>query len=60
MCRTAIETAQHDEDKRLVLEVLLRYPSDEMRAIAVDAAKTPALKDEASLVLMGMANGKWH
>ncbi len=34
MCRTALETAQRDEDKRLVLEVLLRYPSNEMRAIA--------------------------
>ena len=56
MCRTALETAQRDEDKRLVLEVLLRYPSEEMRTIALEAAKVPALKDEASLVLMGMAN----
>jgi HEAT repeat protein len=56
MCRTVLETAQHDEDKRLVLEVLLRYPSNEMSAIALDAAKVPALKDEALLVMMGMAN----
>jgi HEAT repeat protein len=58
MCRTALATAQRDEDKRLVLEVLLRYPSDEMRAIAREAAKVPALKDEATLVLMGMADSK--
>ena len=56
MCRTALETADRDDDKRLVLEVLLRYPSDEMRAIALEAANVPALKDEASLVVMGMAS----
>ena len=56
MCRTALATAQRDEDKRLVLEILLRYPSDEMRVIALEGVKVPALKDEAAIVLMGMAN----
>jgi hypothetical protein len=56
MCRTALETAARDEDKRLVLEVLLRYPNQEMQAIALEAAKVPALKEEASLVVMGMAS----
>ena len=56
MCRTALETADRDADKRLVLEVLLRYPSEEMQAIALEAAKVPALKDEALLVVMGMAS----
>ncbi len=56
MCRTALETADRDADKRLVLEVLLRYPSEEMQAIALEAAKDPALKDEALLVVMGMAS----
>lgn len=56
MCRTALDTADRDDDKRLVLEILLRYPSDEMQAIAQEAAKVPALKEEASLVLMGMAS----
>ncbi len=56
MCRTALEAAERDEDKRLVLEVLLRYPSDEMQAIALEAIKVPALKEQASLVLMGMAS----
>ena len=56
MCRTALETAERDADKRLVLEVLLRYPSDEMQAIAQEAAKDPALKDEAQFVVMGMTS----
>jgi HEAT repeat protein len=56
MCRTALETADRDVDKRLVLEVLLRYPTDEMQAIALEAAKVPAMKDEAMLVVMGLAS----
>jgi len=56
MCRTALETADRDADKRLVLEVLLRYPSEEMQAIALEAAKVPALKEQALLVVMGMAS----
>ncbi|MHB8901908.1 MAG: HEAT repeat domain-containing protein [Thermoguttaceae bacterium] len=56
MCRTALAKATRDEDKRLVLEVLLRYPSDEMQAIAEEAAKIPALKEPAMLVVMGMAS----
>ena len=56
MCRTALETAERDADKRLVLEVLLRYPSEEMQTIAQEAAKFPALKDEAQFVAMGLAS----
>ena len=58
MCRTALAIAQRDEDKRLVLEIPLRYPGKEMRAIALEAAKIPALQDEAALVLMAMAHSK--
>ena len=56
MCRKALEVAERDVDKRLVLEVLLRYPSDEMQAIAIEATEVPALKEEALLVVMGMAS----
>jgi HEAT repeat protein len=56
MCRTALASADRDTDKRLVLEVLLRYPSEEMREIALHAARDPALKDQAMLVVMGMAS----
>lgn len=55
MCRKALETASRDEDKRLVLEVVLRYPTDEMRPIAEEAAKSPALKDEAELILTALS-----
>ena len=56
MCRTALKLAQREADKRLVLEVLLRYPSEEMQKIAMDAAEDPALKDQALLIVMGMAS----
>ena len=56
MCRTALEIAERDADKQLVLEVLLRYPSAEMQEIAMEAAKDPALKEQALLVMMGMAS----
>jgi HEAT repeat protein len=56
MCRTALKIAGRDEDKRLVLEVLLRYPSEQMQAIAYEAAEVPALKEQALLVVMGMAS----
>ncbi len=56
MCRTALATAGRDADKRLVLEVLLRYPNEAMQAIALEAAKDPALKDEALFVVMAMAS----
>jgi HEAT repeat protein len=56
MCRTALQAASRDEDKRLVLVVLLRYPDEEMQAIALEAAKLPGLKDEALAVVMSMAN----
>ncbi len=50
MCRQALKIARRPEDKRLVLEVLLRYPSPQMHELAIDAAKTPELKDEAEQV----------
>ena len=56
MCRTALKLADRDADKQLVLEVLLRYPSEEMQAIAQEAAEIPALKEQALLVVMGMAS----
>ncbi|TWT84430.1 HEAT repeat protein [Planctomycetes bacterium CA13] len=56
MCRTALKTATRDTDKQLVLEVLLRYPSEEMQAIALEASKVPALKDQAMLVVLAMAS----
>jgi len=58
MCRTALEIAQRPDDKRLVLEILLRYPSQEMLALALEASKTPELKDEAATVAIGIGRSK--
>ncbi len=56
MCRRALKTADRDEEKKLVLEVLGRYPSAEMLAIAVDVAKTtPSLKSDAEAVAAAIA-----
>jgi HEAT repeat protein len=55
MCRTALEVAQRDAEKKLVLEVLERYPSVDMLRIAVEAAKTPSLKDDAAGAAMAIA-----
>lgn len=55
MCRSAMAAAQRDDEKRLVLEVLDRYPSLEMLRLAVEAAKVPALKDEATAISLAIA-----
>jgi len=58
MCRTALEMAQRPDDKRLVLEILLRYPSREMMALALEAARSPELKDEAGIVALAIGHSE--
>jgi hypothetical protein len=58
MCHTAMKIANRTDEKRLVLEILLRYPSNEMLAIASEAANDPELKDEAGLVAMGIGRAR--
>jgi HEAT repeat protein len=48
MCRSALRVAKRDAEKLLVLEVLERYPSLDTLKLAVDAAKTPAIKTAAT------------
>ncbi len=55
MCRSALEAADRDAEKKLVLEVIERYPSIDMLRLAVEAAKIPALKDDAAAVSMAVA-----
>ena len=55
MCRMALDTATRDAEKKLVLEVLERYPSIDMLALAVEMAKTESLKDEATGVALAIA-----
>jgi HEAT repeat protein len=55
MCRAALETAQRDAERLLVLEVMERYPSVEMLRLAIEAADTPSLKNEATRVALAIA-----
>ena len=48
MCRAALAAATRDDEKKMVLEVLARYPSIGMLQIAVEAGKTASLKDDAA------------
>ena len=60
MCRAALDAAKRDAEKKLVLEVLERYPSVDTLKLAVEAAKIPALKQDAarvSLVIAGKIGG---
>ena len=48
MCGTAVTIAKRDEEKRLILQVLARYPSSDGLLLALEMAKTPSLKTDAS------------
>jgi HEAT repeat protein len=52
MCRTAMEIAERDAEKKLVLEVLDRYPSQITLALALEASKVPSLKNDAAAVCL--------
>ncbi len=47
MCRQALAAATRSQERRLVLEVLERYPSVETLAVAVAARETPGLGEDA-------------
>lgn len=55
MCRTAWELAKRDAEKKLILEVLERYPSLDTFRLAVEAAKIPSLKNEAAAASLVIA-----
>ncbi len=48
MCRNALQAATRDDEKTLVMEVLDRYPSVDTLKVAVEAAKDPAVKKQAT------------
>jgi HEAT repeat protein len=56
MCRIAMETAQRDAEKKLVLELLGRCPSMDTFSLALETAKTPSLKNEATGVAFLIAD----
>ena len=47
MCRKALEAAKDSTDRKSVLEILPRYPSPAMLAVAEQATKLPGLEAEA-------------
>lgn len=55
MCRAALDAATRNEEKALVLEVMERYPSIDMLKLAIDAGKTPAMKNDAARVALAIA-----
>jgi HEAT repeat protein len=55
MCRSAMAAARQPADKKLVIEVLKRYPSLEMLKQAVQAAETPELKEDAQAAAVTIA-----
>lgn len=48
MCKTALAASRQTAEKKLVIEVLKRYPTIETLKLALSAAKTPELKDDAN------------
>jgi HEAT repeat protein len=46
MCKNALEAARQPAEKKLVLEVVQRYPNVEMLKLAVKAAQSPDTKDD--------------
>jgi hypothetical protein len=55
MCRQALATAQRPAEKKLVLEVIGRYPNAAMLSLALEATKIPELKNEAVAVALLIA-----
>ncbi|MBN1854980.1 MAG: HEAT repeat domain-containing protein [Pirellulales bacterium] len=56
MCKNALDAAERDAERELVLQVMERYPSVPMLRLAVESAKNPALRDKATGVAMTVAS----
>lgn len=55
MCQNAMAASRQTAEKKLVLEVLKRYPSMETLKLAVKAVQVPEVKDEATQVTQAIA-----
>lgn len=55
MCRKAWEAAKRDAERKLVLQVIERYPGPGMLRLAVEATQHPTLKNEATAVAISVA-----
>ena len=54
MCLAAMGAAHRDAEKKLVLEVVERYPHANLLPLTLEAAKTQALKNEAVRALLSI------
>ncbi len=55
MCQKAFEAARQPAEKKLVLDVLKRYPSVETLKQAVSAMQVPELRDDATQAVLAIA-----
>lgn len=55
MCQRALEAAKQPAEKKLVLDVLKRYPNVDMLKLAIKASDVPELKDDARLAALAIA-----
>jgi HEAT repeat protein len=55
MCQKALEASGRADERKLVLAVLKRYPSVDTLKVAVKATEVPALREDASVVVMAIA-----
>lgn len=55
MCRQAWEAAQRDAERKLLLQVMERYPSVGMLRLAVNATEQVSLKDQATATAISIA-----
>lgn len=55
MCQKAFDAAQQTAEKRLVLDILKQYSSVETLKMAINVAKVPELKDEATQAALFIA-----
>jgi len=55
ICKNALDVARQPAEKKLVLEVLQRYPSVGMLKLAVKAAQTQAISDDANAAALAIA-----
>lgn len=61
MCQTAFDAARQTAEKKLVLDVLKRYPSEETLKQAIRTIRNPELKDDATqatLIIAQKLGGK--
>ncbi len=56
MCRSALVVAHRTAEKKLVLEVIERYPTMDMLKLAVSAGQTPELQEDANRAALVVAH----